>query len=382
MRRSSAQVDGVSEVQIRLLPRTAQSEVSSVWNALEARFGDGALTCSWDWTESWVRHYADVVPVRFAIGERGGTPCGVALVTEPVVQLGGPLTIRELHLGTSGESLDETVYVEYNRLLVDPQAREPFIHGLLAAIDRDRRWDELRLTGFVPDDAVLLLANRPAMHARRVACPAVDLRQADEVGGQVLDLLKSSTRQKIRRSLKGLGPIEVEWAETEEQALDVLEELIALHQARWNAVGKPGAFASPRSLGFHRELVPRLHRSGAAILFRASAGGVTLGCLYAFVERGAVLFYQGGLASFEDNRVKPGLVMHALCMQACRDRGLTEYNLLAGDERYKHELATITRELVWASQRRPRLKFRLIDGLRRARRWQRELRGSRGASPA
>jgi len=84
-----------------------------------------------------------------------------------------------------------------------------------------------------------------------------------------------------------------------------------------------------------------------------------------------LLFYQSGFAAFDDNKLKPGLVTHALCMQACRERGLTEYNFLAGESRYKQELATMEQELVWAVARQRRLKFFLVDRLRRARQWRR-----------
>ena len=70
----------------------------------------------------------------------------------------------------------------------------------------------------------------------------------------VLATLRPSTRRKVRRGLRGLGAVETEWAESPAHALDILEELIALHQARWRRADLPGAFASARFAGFHRDL--------------------------------------------------------------------------------------------------------------------------------
>lgn len=365
-------------VTVRLLPPSEAPAALRVWRELEARLAPGWLTCSADWTETWLEHYGRLVPHRFAVGEREGQPCALALVTEGVGQRRGPIPIRTLHLGTAGEPPRNGVYVEYNRLLVAAEDRPAFAVALVEAIRRDPRWNEFVLDGFAPEDAEALLRAEPGLVARQEACPVVDLRAVAAAGGDVIASLKPGTRQKVRRSLRGFGPVRGEWAETPEQALNILEELIMLHQRRWARAGQPGAFASPYFAGFHRALVPRLVPSQAVILFRVRAEAGTIGCVYCLVEQGRVLSYQSGLAYFDDRKLRPGFTVDALCMQACLERGLAEYNFLAGDSQYKQEMATAERTLVWAVARRPGLKLALVDGLRAARRWVRGRLG-RGA---
>jgi CelD/BcsL family acetyltransferase involved in cellulose biosynthesis len=183
----------------------------------------------------------------------------------------------------------------------------------------------------------------------------------------VLDLLAAGPRQRIRRSGRAFGALETEWARSAEHGLDILEELIMLHQQRWSAAGERGAFASRRFADFHRELVARGVPEGRALLFRIRASGRTVGCLYGLLERQRVLFYQSGFSSVSDNRLKPGLTAHAVCMQACYEAGFHEYDYLAGDSRYKRELSTGERELTWAAERgRRRPALVLYDLLRRA----------------
>jgi CelD/BcsL family acetyltransferase involved in cellulose biosynthesis len=259
--------------------------------------------------------------------------------------------------------------VEYNRVLVEPGQRRRFAEALLRELGADRGWDELTLDGFAPEDALPFLLSEPRLTDRLEPCRTVDLRRAGPAGGHVLPILPSSARRKVRRSLDVLGDVETEWAETEDHALDILEELVLLHQTRWTAAGRPGAFASRRVASFHRELVARLLPRGAVILFRIRARSGTVGCLYHFVERDRVLFYQSGFSPFENDRaVTSGFVTHALCMQSCFDRGLVEYDFLAGQSRYKDDLATDTRELVWATYRRPAVKWRIVDALAAAKR--------------
>jgi Acetyltransferase (GNAT) domain len=350
-------------VSIRWMAASDTPAAERIWTALEARLGGGGLACSWAWTGTWLDHYGDVVPHRFAVGEADGAACAIALVTQGVGQRRGPFPLRSVHLGTAGERRGESVYVEYNRILAAPEHRLDFAAALVAELGADPAWHELGLDGFAPEDAEPLLAAEPRLEARREICPIVDLRRADGSGGDVLATLAKGTRKKIRRSLRGLGDVEGEWAETADQALAILDELIGLHQARWVRAGQPGAFASPRFVAFHRALVRRLAPAGGVSLFRVRGPGGTVGCAYGFVERHRLLAYQAGLAPYADPQIRPGFVTDALCMQCARDRGLEEYDFLAPETMYKRQLSTGERELVWATWRRPALQWQLVDAL-------------------
>ena len=297
-----------------------------------------------------------------------GRPCGIALVTAGVGRRRGPFRLRTVHLGTAGEAPGESVFVEYNRLLVEPERRAAFSAAMIDELRREPGWHELHLDGFAPKDAAPLLASEPMLEAQPAACPVVELRHAQGADGSVLALLRSGTRRKIRRGLEALGEVETEWPRTPEQGLEILDELVELHQRRWTDAGEPGAFARPRFVTFHRELVRRLLPRGRVALFRVRAAGRTVGCLYHLIEGRRVLFYQSGLAGSWDKPVSPGFVCFALCMQACFERGFEEYDFLAGDSRYKRDLSTDARELIWAKGRRPAMRWALLDRLAAARR--------------
>jgi CelD/BcsL family acetyltransferase involved in cellulose biosynthesis len=338
---------------VRELPSSARAEAGDLWIALEAEVGAPSLSCSWDWTETWLEHYGDVVPHRFVVGEAGGAPRGIALVTE------GPrraLRPRTLHLGTAGEPAGSSVFVERNRLLVAPAERPAFAAALMDHLDADRGWDRLRLDGLHADDAAALLAGREGFVVDEQDSPLAEL---DGDGEDVLDALSSSRRQRIRRTLKAFGPLEADWAQTPEEADAILGELIELHQARWTESGAPGAFASERFTAFHRALVARLLPARRVALLRVRRDEEVVGCLYGLVDGGRLLFYQSGLQRYEDNRLKSGVAAHVAFMRACRERGLTEYDFLAPAVRYKEELATRADRLVWAELARPGWRTRL-----------------------
>jgi CelD/BcsL family acetyltransferase involved in cellulose biosynthesis len=338
----------------------------ALWAELQARAEPG-LTCSWDWTGTWLRHYGDVVPHRFAVVERDGEPIAAALVTRSARRLLGMPLLRRAHLGTAGEPAGESVHVEANRLLALPGERAAAAAELVRALRAERGWDELALDGFDPQDAAALTA-QGGFELREAPCPTTDLAAIRASGGDLLGALASGVRRRVERSLRGLGEIETTWAQTTAQARPIYDELVALHQARWTAAGEPGAFASARMRAFHAELIERLLAREEAILFRAAGPDGTIGCLYLLVDRGRALFYQAGFAQLADNKLRPGLVAHVLCMQACLERGLSEYDFLAGEARYKRELSTTARTLVWATATRPSARRRLLAAGRAVRR--------------
>jgi CelD/BcsL family acetyltransferase involved in cellulose biosynthesis len=227
------------------------------------------------------------------------------------------------------------------------------------------------------DEAEPLIGLDPSFVAEEQVCHVADLRSVRQSGGTVLGALSSSTAAKIRRSMRRLeeayGPIRVEWADSRAQAENIFEEMMALHLARWEAAGQTGTFASPRFAGFHRDIVDRLFPAGGIGLARVSAGDCTIGCDYGFIEHNRVLAYQWGVNQFEDRRLSPGLVTGAVVMQAAMERGLDEYDWLAGDVLYKRQLATTTRQLVWASAARG-ARIHFIYELARAKRLAQRLR--------
>jgi CelD/BcsL family acetyltransferase involved in cellulose biosynthesis len=330
-----------------------RADAEAIWRALDAEYERPGLTCSWDWTQTWLEVYGAAVPHRFVVGERDGRPRAIALLTVDAAS-GPSLRPRTLHVGTAGEPRGDTVAVEPNRLLVAAQDRVAFSRGLVALAMRSRGWQRLSLDGFTPDEAAGLLAAQPRFIVRTEESPVADLRAGRD--GDVLSALSSSRRQRVRRALRRFGDLEPEWAADEAQAVEVLDDLIALHQARWQAAGRPGSFASSRFTAFHRGLIRRLLPRNEVVLFRVRRGDETVGCVYCLVEGERALFYLSGLRRYSDNKMNAGVVVHAMCMQACRDRGLAEYDFLAPGDRYKHDLSTRTDSLIWAEfyRRRPR----------------------------
>lgn len=354
----------------RVLSAAERPAAKQVWMMLQQEIHAPGIVCSWEWTGTWLEHYADAVAHRFVIGEDERGVRGIALIVDHRARAMRPPTIA---LGTAGEPAGSSVYVERNQLLVRPDDRAAFAGALLAELERDRRWQRLCLDGMVPDVAEPIVAGRRGVRRRFEESPVANLASAET--DEPLGFLPSATRRRVRQALKRLGPLETEWAETEPAARAILEQLAELHQAHWNAQGAPGAFASSRFSDFHFDLVSQLVPMRRAALFRVRSQGTTIACLYGLIEGTRILFYQSGLLRHEDNRIRVGLAAHALFMQACREHGLTTYEFLPPPARYKRELARESEQLVWVELDRPgfRLYFEKL-----ARSVKRRIRSARG----
>ncbi|MDA1015730.1 MAG: GNAT family N-acetyltransferase [Planctomycetota bacterium] len=340
---------------LEILGSTERERALTIWRQLESQRPLSRLACSSDWTRIWLDHYGDAIQHRFIIAKQLETPVGVVLVTHGVDQFDGPFRIQTRHLGTAGEPDSDSVCVEYNDIMVQPEHRDAFFALLLNHIRRERAWDQLCLDGFARDDLPSMIRS-PDFTPRAFESMYFDLRKARDSAVEPLALLGKSTKKSIRRTRNAIGNIHVEWADDVVSALDCFEELVELHQARWQSQGKPGVYASKRFAGFHRDLISELVESGRIALVRVVGNGTTIGCGQYLVERRRLLFYQGGWAQLGHN-INPGLLFHYECIEAAMQRGYDAYDFMKGGARYKQSLSTDSETLVWAQHRRPRLKF-------------------------
>lgn len=155
-------------------------------------------------------------------------------------------------------------------------------------------------------------------------------------------------------------------ATTPEQRLAFFDGLVSLHQAHWTAeAGEQGAFADPRIIAFHRQLIADSEPGHGAQLLRFEAGGHVVGYLYHLISRGVVCFYQAGI---DYPRIgdcgSPGLLLLTEAVQHAIQDGHRRYELMAGDMDYKRVLAMAEGRMAWLSVDRVGLRSRVMDALR------------------
>lgn len=345
---------------VTALPATRRDQAARIWAGLLHQSGIDELTTSWTWVATWLDAYGDAVPHRFLVAtDAAGAPVAIALATRGRAQRRGPLPVRTAHLGTAGEGDLGGVYVEYNRLLALPGHRAAALRAFADQLagPRWRVWgqvDVVELNGFAPEeldgwDARGFTRDTHACRVVDLAALRASATPLDKAfGGQIGRKLRKNARWFTER----YGPIATEWITDPARGQEAFTELVELHQARWVAAGKPGAFSSRRLIRFHRAMIDALLPVGRVALVRVTAGEQLVGVSYSFHEHGALNHYQWGLMEPgpDENSLSPGFVTALALLSEGLDRGFREVNWLGGDARWKRELSTTTRDLVWAER--------------------------------
>jgi hypothetical protein len=262
-----------------------------------------------------------------------------------------------LLLGESGDATLDAVFTEYNGPLL-AHGKEGILPECLGALlgmpmaSRRHAWGRrLRLSGV--NDAVLRAARAVgvvrALQSRPAPFVNFTTLGADEEA--FLATLSANSRYQLRRSIRryqAIGPLAIRRARSVAEGLEFLASLVLFHQASWRARGRLGAFANPAFLRFHQELLARALPRGEADLLCVTAGQEVLGYLYNFVFRGCASSYQSGFNyTAAGPHQKPGMTSHYMAIAMYRRLGLSSYDFLAGDDRYKLSLSNCSSMLHW-----------------------------------
>jgi len=357
-------------LQLELLDRFDDyARIEQLWTKLSAE-SDCSYFLSWGWVQTWIETLPKEVSVKLAVlTDDAGPRCAFFLGHANVVKQ-HVFRSKAYLVNQTGHWDYDRLYIEHNSVLQSSQ-NACSLQQIVDSLPGD--WEELYLSALAPTS---FLANDlkiappyEVMIANVMPAPWVDLKMAREHSGGYFALLRSSVRSQVKRAYRlyeTRGPLACEIAGNLSEAQDIYTELIALHEAWWQQRKKPGAFRSPWFREFHRRLIEKRFSAGEIQLVRVRCGGATVGCLYNFVYRGVVYFYQSGLAFEEDNRIKPGYICHVEAVQQSVKAGYDKYDFLAGVEDYKERLSTHQSSIVWARVQKPRIKFKVERALREA----------------
>jgi len=341
---------------------SAVTEVMRKWQAIEAQTSL-PLPATSVWTQSWLSVYGSLVSHRFVTLEVGSVTQAVCLVTDGVNMRDGPLRVKSAHLGTAGEPETDSAVVEYNAVAALPPVRQWFIEKVAQALHDEHAYDEIRLDGFDATDLDWLPGEQ--WTKRELASPYFDLAAARQENSQdLVDYFGTKTRRNLRQNFRIYGDLNVEWSQGVEQTQQFFEEMVKLHQQRWEAQGKPGSYASDYFRRFNESLIQSLAPVEKTAVIRVSNDDGVLGCSHVLIDRQRVLKYQSGIQAYTNSRQSPGMVTDFMTIDAAYQRGFDAFDFLCGGLQSKLKLTTAQNTIVWARRREPKLKFWALDGLR------------------
>ena len=324
---------------------------------------------SWGWVEHWLSSLPKELELHLAVVYENGFSVLAFFICKKLVTRHNIMRNKTYYLNATGVETFDQLCIEYNSILMKPDVFVS-LHDLLDLLPGD--WDEFCLPGVAANSFPGNRLKQPCLpytvHIENESpSPYVDLDAVSNATGGYLSLLGSKTRYNINRSYRvynAFGEVTCEVADSVENALEIFEEMVELHQQTWEKRGEVGAFSSEFFYLFHKGLISKRFEYGEIQLIRTFYDERTIGCLYNFVWNGKVYSYQSGFKYDSDNRLKPGLVTFHEAINHNATKGNIIFDFLGGNALYKECLSTNNNQLIWARVQKPLVKFKLEESLR------------------
>lgn len=338
------------------------------WDALVERSASATVFLTWEWLRPWWRHFAregDELAVLAA--REGDRLVGLAPLYRSRVAASHRFgSLRRL--GVIGDRSGDSEYLDF---AIEPGREAEVLPAFLDAIEGDARgWDLLHfhlMPAASPNLGPLrrLAAGRGWLVESKSA-PCLAIRLPSD-WGQYLASLQPRFRGKLRsleRRLTAEGGAAFELCEGAAALPERLESLFSLHQRRWRAAGKPGAFADPARRGFYREMGEAFLRRGWLRFWSLRLAGRFVAHEFSFEHLGRVYFLQQGFdIACSDQNVGTALKAHVI--RRSIEGGARAYDFLAGAAPYKQRWGAAASECVRLTFGRPAARARLHLGLLR-----------------
>jgi CelD/BcsL family acetyltransferase involved in cellulose biosynthesis len=363
------------------------AEVAGEWDELLSRCHSPHPTVTPHWLLGWWSVFGTEGSgreLRSALFWEGERLVGIAPLLARNVRVNMVMPRRRLELLASGEDEDDEICSDYIGAVADPSCEQPVAQAIADALVEGKLgpWDDLVMPSM--DGARSMPSLLSAALSPRItvsvevsgSCPYITLPSTWDA---YLRSLGGRSRHMVRRSLRDLeewagDSLKLRCAETDadlERGRHVLE---SLHAHRWNTIGGRSLFDSERFRAFHSRMMPELFQRGELELLWLEAKGEPLAVVYNVVHAGKVYFYQSGRRMDLPKRVRVGIALHAYAIRRAIEKGRREYDFLAGQARYKLDLATGARPLctlhAWAKPLTPHLEALSRYALSVARGWR------------
>ena len=329
------------------------------WN----RLSRGVPFRETSWLGPWWSHFgggdqAHVVVVRDQLGEIRGLL--------PLYRRGGNSGERTLAIMGDGAACSDHVSVLAKDEDVRQIGYEIGQHLAETASCPRRGWEALDIDGVVEGDhgmtalAQGLKAGGAALHAS--SRMSVWFKPADANWEEHLKHYGKTQRRKMRRWSEKIGdhaPFQQRVAKTDEQAVEMIDALIRMHQQRWNEVGESGSFATPEFCEFTRDAARGFLSRNLLYVTALEHARQIIAAELSFIGGNGILYVFSAGFDTTYAEMEPGRILSVDSLRYLYRQSLTGIDYLRGDEEYKKRYTTESRRLIRMRAVAPTLMPRL-----------------------
>ena len=181
-----------------------------------------------------------------------------------------------------------------------------------------------------------------------------------------VDGLSSSARNNVLRRTRRLlnsHNCNLKRVETVDELEPAMNDLIRLHQARWQSRGEPGTFALPNVEAFLKDAMRSSLADGRLGLTTLEIDGKVGAARLDFIDNHIAHAFQAGYDPTNGNQGL-GSVMNGLCIRAyIQDAGVNQYDFMGGSSTYKESWTKRYKESVNLSMDRPGTRSAAYRGI-------------------
>jgi peptidoglycan/xylan/chitin deacetylase (PgdA/CDA1 family)/CelD/BcsL family acetyltransferase involved in cellulose biosynthesis len=359
------------------------------WNRLLEQSCSGTIFLTWEWCEAWWKAYGGGRSLFVLSAWEGTELVGIAPF---YVDAARRWQKEWAYLRVLGDGSGDADYLDcFAKLGQERQIVVAFLEFLESV---ENRWDWIQIEG-VPQDSPCLAALDETAKVRgwkliseSIPCATLPLPNQ---WTDYLNTLRPRVRTKVRSALAYFEQ-DMNVAPQQCDSVDDLESWLAqlydLHTRRWESSSGPGVFRSESRRRFYKELSHSTLKKGWLAFHRLAWGDRPLALQFGFRYHNRFYVLQEGYdPSFK--MLRPGLALRAWIVRDGIERGLEQYDFLAGTPRHKLEWgarATFSRRVLlarkpiaaWVSMKVPALSTRVREGTRKlvpekALSWRRDL---------
>lgn len=333
-------------IEVRCLTEEADFlALEGEWHRVSERCSSLSVFQTHAWQRIWWKHYGSG-SLHTLVAFSDSKPVAILPLYRSTQRL--PL-VRPLEvlrpIGIGGDTSPDYL----GQIAIDEHARDTAAAFARHLLLRGSDWDVLELTDLsatCPLRAALASAQLPDGCA--IAEDSTRIRYCELPPSWELYLksLSSHARQSVRSIRKKfLSSSEnrlFQW--TDAARLDyAVDQLIRLHNLRWEERADHHAFSSERYNAFHRELMHEFLRAGWLRLYCMETAGEMIGVFYGYRFRGTLHHFQGGFDPRHE-KVRAGQCLVAFAIESAIAEGCTCLDMLRGDYEYKKRWAPLVRE--------------------------------------
>jgi CelD/BcsL family acetyltransferase involved in cellulose biosynthesis len=311
-------------------------ELENSWNTLLVD-ASHSVFATWDWVWLWWKHFGNNHRLAIVVAEEGQEVIGVAPLMYSVEKMFG---LQRGNLEFIG-----TPHSDYNNFILNAENSQNTncLNNLLSYLDKlPEKWLSLKLKD-VPESAPCLhTLEKIAPVKQSSKCSYLPLPESYEAFLKSLSYKQrgnvNNTLNKIKKSFNA-KLVDYSSPALCEEGLNVL---IELHQKRWAAAGLTGAFADPTVRAFHFDAARTFAEKNRLGLYLLMFDGKPVSGSYGFKYNSKYYAYLPGFDP-EYGKFGVGSILVPYLVNQFITEGLTEFDLMRGDEGYKERWNAIPR---------------------------------------